>query len=214
MSCNWTQRETWRCLVIREHWKSDQSSCEYYVLYIFDGHGEYPFLRNVRNDTTFKLPDVCHEIWDGFALTDLIGENAVIDAAKSLPQQIRNLPDDGWGTIWKIQGTLKQLEYLYAKHCDVMFTGPIGSDDDTYDYWPSGMDMAFDLAIDLDDMTRSRRDTSAFMTRWKTFVKTNERSDGEPTYYDDVWTPPAIPKHAKFPTYPRMQTHNSRKAGD
>lgn len=66
------------------------------------------------------------------------------------------IPDDGrpdadyaWEHIWRVQGTPEQVEAWFSGLVDELAEPPSG-DDTTYDYWPSGVRLAIQVAEVLD----------------------------------------------------------------
>jgi len=56
-------------------------------------------------------------------------------------------------SIWLIQGSLENLIAIFYDFARTLKEGPIGGDDDSYDYWPNAMEMLLTFAMDLEELT-------------------------------------------------------------
>ena len=58
-------------------------------------------------------------------------------------------PQLGFGSLYSVHGSIADHRKLFTEFATACNEGPIGGDDDTFDYWPSAMDMLEVYARDL-----------------------------------------------------------------
>lgn len=87
------------------------------------------------------------------------------DNAERLPEEYRWYLDlDGWETVLLVEGDVHAIAlgfYQLAMDLDPSMDPANytpGGDDDTFDYWPSGMRLLHALALDLDRLTSNMTD--------------------------------------------------------
>jgi hypothetical protein len=141
-------------------------------LLLFDGHGEYTGglqFHQAHNDDGVLIPHAYNvtTIWDAFEMQEVqealgkardmgefTGEGELAETFDRLfpgllTTYAGGYSDAEWGTWLKINGTREELGKVFAELLDALREPPSG-DDSVYDYWPSGADLAWVMALDLD----------------------------------------------------------------
>lgn len=121
------------------------------VLLLNAGHAEYDLKLNDR---------VTIHRWADDELDDSIHDSVPAAVPAEFRDLARGLDLDGWETVLHVGGPVHDIAHaFYRLACDLdPFMDPAqytpGGDDDTFDYWPSGMNLLYQLAVDLDEMTK------------------------------------------------------------
>jgi len=125
------------------------------------GHAEY-------GDATYGGPSVIetlwspHDegIWDALEAASEVSEFERDEAARVLARGVLSTPEEPlvadllgadytWEWIVRVHGTRDDVNAWLTALLAELSGGPAGGDDDTYDYWPSGMRFAQEAAAHL-----------------------------------------------------------------
>src|ERR1700734_1259194 len=130
------------------------------TLHIADMHGEYQLrTTELRGHHSTARVSV---IIDAHRLREFMGEDVTEIYLSSMPQKLQGVFGSSEVDVWELWGSYTQLLAVFDDFCDEIFkpayevmgmtiTTPSG-DDDTYDYWPTAMTVAWQLACDLDEV--------------------------------------------------------------
>lgn len=136
----------------------------YVELLICDYHKEYalPDIPELRVET----------IYDPYALSDLLNDNdATLEALfNAFPQELKDEMGDEHNTIYKTHGSYAlHLEMLH-QFTKQIFLSATGGDDDTFDYWPTAIGIARQLAKDLDEIMATTIHTDDLYSAYQSYV--------------------------------------------
>lgn len=146
---------------------------ETWTLYVADTHGEYALpdpttIKKVPHKGGFgEFPIIVETVWDTNAMEALFKLDVDGEPMRTL---LSHLPDpilpycfgtdnNDPGLVHRITGTKEQIAELLTTYMTQLGEGPKGADDDCYDYWPGAMDMAWQIACDLDHILHVKRYT-------------------------------------------------------
>ena len=66
--------------------------------------------------------------------------------------------------VWRLTGSREFLEKKFLQLWNALKVDSVSGDDDAFDYWPNTMDMLWDFACDLDEITSSEQHRVAVWT--------------------------------------------------
>lgn len=127
------------------------------------GHGEYGIYDNERGFDDLKVTAWAHDAED---FSPKAGVKKLTDGLWKKAAQSDDWYDDsdrGWVTVLTVVGDvyyIAQAFYRLAMDLDPRMDPADytpGGDDDTFDYWPSGMRLLYQLACNLDDLTANMK---------------------------------------------------------
>jgi hypothetical protein len=135
------------------------------TLHIADYHGEYQLPTNPPRTPNGVRARV-DTLIDASRLEDLMGEEETNTYLSHMPQQLQDVYGDTHIYVHELYGTFNQLLWIFNHFCNRLFRAPYtteyeghiltistpSGDDDTFDYWPSAVTMAYQLACDLDTL--------------------------------------------------------------
>lgn len=151
-----------------------------YTLYIKEYHGEYP----PPNDTDIPKDKEGFSariltVWDTYNIEQLLWNRNAKHAQKDeaaveglLKPLLKRIADRFEGDfdgefVYEIRGNIDQLTIIFTKWVHSVTSVNTGGDCDTFDYHPSALQALYDFAIDLDDITRTRRFTKHLAKAYK-----------------------------------------------
>lgn len=119
------------------------------TLHIADMHGEYTLPTNPPRSPVYGDAHI-YTLISFSALEKLMGDGPTEDYLnKHLPQELQDVYGSALVDVWELYGTHDQLVWVFDEFCGKLFEKETGGDDDTFDYWPSAMTVAYQLACDL-----------------------------------------------------------------
>jgi hypothetical protein len=135
-----------------------------HTILLNDMHGEYTGDFETRVDgfpygvtelawQTSKIQDTLQEL-RGFS-ADLAESQALSLMREFLPLHFIRDNDAYIEWVWRLTGSKEYLEIKFRELHDTLRVDSVSGDDDAFDYWPNTMDMLWDFACDLDDITGS-----------------------------------------------------------
>jgi hypothetical protein len=127
-------------------------SLQYATLLIADYHLEYPL--EGPDGARIEL------LWHPFQLAETATRLGVEGESDVFVEEITrkmfpNLEAEYNGhydqsmNLWHVQGKPGELLAVFNDLAQALMGGPVGADDDTYDYWPGAFDMLITMAEDL-----------------------------------------------------------------
>ena len=154
---------------------STNDNHDYFTLLLSDYHTEYP----LPEVGTCK-PDI---VFDGDALEDIFGEEAVIQLWRHAPKPLADEFGDMYHLhIWHVAGSYDQIAEVLDAFCKTIFAPPQYSpkydfflhtpsgDDDAFDYWPIAVDLAKQIANDLDTINPEGKQYEKLRQRYIDFI--------------------------------------------
>lgn len=141
-----------------------------YRLLITDNHTEYP----LPDPETIGKLDCMYEpkmtiVVDQYMLEELTGDDRLV--ARLIEALPEGVDKGGIGYLWAIDATEAQIKAIFAAFMDSIFARETGGDDDTFDYWPNAIDMAQQIALDLDTINDANNARAELRTRYLAFIK-------------------------------------------
>lgn len=121
-----------------------------FTLLIPDMHCEYPL---DGNQSRRHMPEL-DLIWNPWNLQMRLEANGIPDseeiihdlACKLFPYP--HFDHDAAVNIWQVRGSVGEIGNLILYFSQMLMGGPLGGDDDTFDYWPNAFEMLIELVRD------------------------------------------------------------------
>lgn len=125
--------------MIATHFSEPEEDIHTFLYY--DMHGEYPVEGFTTLINSLNLSEV---LGDSPRAREAI-QKVALQIGYSSPETI-----DEFGFIVGFRGTHGRLDDIFHRYMNQVGDGPQGADDDTFDYWPGAIQLAHDIAKDLD----------------------------------------------------------------
>lgn len=156
----------------------------YVTLWIFDYHGgEYPL-----PDSKQPWPGWKAEVIYSYSnLSGLVGEELADQVDEAIVEMFSKASPghgDRCGDLWSVCGTYGEVRDCFVEFAADVMGGPVGADDDTYDYWPNAFGMAQQMAEDLDKLWPEGKCDELLHKMYDTMIA--ER--GHVSEFSDPWT--------------------------
>jgi hypothetical protein len=151
---------------------------DYISLWLTDYHTDYPLPDNIPN----TIVDI---IFDGNALEEIFGPDAMTELWKHAPKAITDEygEDMYYMHLWQVSGSYDAISQVldaftnrvfappkYSPTYDFFLHTPSG-DDDAFDYWPTAVDLAKQIAIDLDSINPDGKQYQQLRDKYIAFIK-------------------------------------------
>jgi hypothetical protein len=120
------------------------------TLHIADMHGEYVLPTDApKTEEGFRARISC--VINYSALEELMGEEETTEYLLHMPKKLQDVYGSEMVDVWSLAGSYNQLLWVFNEFAHSLFANETGGDDDTFDYWPSAMTVAWQIACDLDE---------------------------------------------------------------
>lgn len=156
---------------------------QYETLWIYDLHAEYTY-KLEKDQETWHVS----MIYSYYDLESLVGEDLIDKIDEAVGKVFDDYEKGYWfeqGHVWRIRGKYKDLYDCFIKFAADVMGGPIGADDDIYDYWPNAFGMAQQMAEDLDRLYPAAKHKELLKKMYETMVEQRGRVSEFISPWDD-----------------------------